>query len=39
MKPSDVQPAWERRLRVQQAVIVFCLICTVIGFALLVARW
>lgn len=38
MRPSDVRPAWERRLRAQQVVIVGCLLLTVIAVAIGIGR-
>lgn len=38
MKARDVRPAWERRLRVQQTVIVACLLLLVIAVAVGMGR-
>lgn len=38
MRPSDVRPAWERKLLAQQVVLIVCLLATVAAVAVWLVR-
>ncbi len=38
VRPSDVRPAWERRLLAEKVLVIACLLATVAAVAVLIAR-